>query len=211
MPEIRCYRPSDRDDVYEVCVRTGDSGADARGRYGTDDLLPDIYALPYVDLEPQWAHVVDSGTRVSGYLVAAPDTRAFVERYRSHWLPDFAAKYATGRHPAAHARSGFIDAEGQAHFVDTGLHPERMLIAELDEYPAHLHIDLLPELQGQGFGRALIRTLVQRLREAGVPGVHLGVGPTNTDARAFYARLGFIPLPSVADGTLLGLRADAEL
>ena len=29
-------------------------------------------------------------------------------------------------------------------------------------YPAHLHIDLLPELQGQGWGRRLIDTLVGR-------------------------------------------------
>ncbi len=34
-------------------------------------------------------------------------------------------------------------------------HPERMLIPELADYPAHLHIRLLPEFQGQGWGRQL--------------------------------------------------------
>jgi Acetyltransferases len=199
--EIRSYRPTDRDDVFEVCVRTGDSGADATGLYSTDALLPDIYALPYVDLEPDWAFVVDNGERAVGYVLAAPDTRAFVERYRADWLPGFAAKYAQAD----------PDSSSEARFIDTGLHPERMLIPELEDYPAHLHIDLMPELQGQGFGRALIRYLVERLREAGVPGVHLGVSATNTNARAFYARLGFVPLSSVADGTRLGLRTDVEL
>jgi ribosomal protein S18 acetylase RimI-like enzyme len=63
-------------------------------------------------------------------------------------------------------------------------------------YPAHLHIDLLPELQGRGIGRRLIDTVLDRLREASVPGVQLGVDPRNTSAQAFYTRLGFAPLPA---------------
>jgi ribosomal protein S18 acetylase RimI-like enzyme len=85
-----------------------------------------------------------------------------------------------------------------------------MLIAELDDFPAHLHIDLLPELQGQGFGRQLMRTVLAELHRRGIPGVHLGVSPTNLPARAFYRKIGFRPLPSDAgDGTLLGIRTDA--
>ena len=71
-----------------------------------------------------------------------------------------------------------------------------MRIAELAEYPAHLHIDLLPELQGQGFGRRLIDTLRAALAARGVPAVHLGMDAANTGARAFYDRLGFHELPS---------------
>lgn len=205
MPEIRSYRPTDRADVAEVCLLTGDSGSDATGLYTSDDLLADIYALPYVDLEPSWAFIVDNADRARGYLLAVPDTRAFVERYRAEWLPGFAAKHAANGAPVDPGSSR------EAQFIDTGLHPEYMLVPELDEYPAHLHIDLLAELQGQGFGRRLIRALVDRLRAAGVPGVHLGVSATNTNARAFYARLGFTPLPSNPQGTLLGLRTDAPV
>ena len=57
MITIRPYRPSDRADIFDVCVRTGRSGQDATGVYSTDDLLPDIYALPYVDREPELAIV----------------------------------------------------------------------------------------------------------------------------------------------------------
>ena len=46
------------------------------------------------------------------------------------------------------------------------MNPDRMLIAEVDAYPAHLHIDLLPELQGQGMGRRLIDTLRAALADA---------------------------------------------
>jgi len=194
------YRPSDRADVAEICLKTGDAGADATGRFISDDLLADIYVLPYVTLEPDLAFVVDTSTRVAGYLVATADTRGFIERYRSEWLPGFAAKYRRNDPP----RTASDDV------IESGLRPDRMMVPEIDEYPAHLHIDLLPELQGQGFGRQLIRGLLAELRQRGVPGVHLGVGLNNTGARAFYHRLGFRPLPSdAAAGGLLGISTDA--
>lgn len=197
MTHIRRFRESDRADVAEICLKTGNGGQDATGMHGSDELLADIFVLPYVDLEPATCFVVDTGERVSGYIVAAPDTRAFVERYRSEWLPAFSSKYS--------------DLEPSS-ILDMGLDPDRMIIDELAEYPAHLHIDLLPELQGQGMGRKLMRTLLAELRERGVSGVHLGVSPSNTNAVAFYTKLGFRPLPSDAGaGSLLGIRTDAVI
>lgn len=192
---IRRFRASDRSDVADVCLKTGDGGADATGMHGSDELLADIFALPYVDFEPELTFVVDTGARVDGYVVATADTRRFVERYREERLPEFRKKYSS---------------LPPSPVLEMGQQPERMIIAELDEYPAHLHIDLLPALQGKGLGRHLIRDLLTALRERGVPGVHLGVSPRNTSARAFYHRLGFRPLPSDGgSGSLLGIRSDA--
>jgi len=186
---LRPYEPGDRDDVYRVCLLTGDSGRDASGKFSDDTLLPDIYAGPYLALEPELATVVDLGGRVAGYLLAAADTTSFVERYRRDWLPAFAA-----RHPLpAEIRSE------EDRLIAVGHRPEAMVGPDQDRYPAHLHIDLLPELQRQGLGRALMRRLLAELRERGIPGVQLGVGEANHAARAFYARLGFHPLPSAPD------------
>ena len=82
---LRPYRPGDRDDVYDVCVRTGDAGRDATGKYRDGRLLPDIWAGPYVELEPELATVVDDGERVVGYIVGAADTADFVRRYRQEY------------------------------------------------------------------------------------------------------------------------------
>jgi len=41
--------------VYDVYVRTGAAGQDARGVYSTDILLGDIYAGPYLHLLPEHA------------------------------------------------------------------------------------------------------------------------------------------------------------
>jgi len=195
--EIRPYRPADFDDVTRVCLLTGHAGEDATGRFDNDDLVPDIFVRPYVTLLPEWAWVVDDGERAVGYIVAAPDTREFVRRYREAWLPGFAAKYSRADPPVTRD-------EQMRHL---GFWPERMLIDELDEFPAHLHIDLLPEAQGTGMGRRLIETLRDALREAGIPGLHLSMDGDNDRARRFYDRLGFFDLPSSnADNPLLGIR-----
>jgi ribosomal protein S18 acetylase RimI-like enzyme len=46
-----------------------------------------------------------------------------------------------------------------------------------------------------------MHTLFDALRERGVPGVHLGMVPENTNARAFYDRLGFTQLPKPTPDT----------
>ena len=192
---IRPYRESDRADCFEICVRTADAGSDARGKYSSDSLMPELFFAPYVDLDPGLGFVVDNGSRAVGYVVATADTREFVRRYQAELLADFAAA-----HPLESAPD-----EAEAAMIALGLHPERLLIPELEEYPAHLHIDLLPEAQGQGWGRRLIDAERAALAGRGVPALHLTMVDENRGARAFYDRLGFQVL-SAADGlTTLGM------
>jgi ribosomal protein S18 acetylase RimI-like enzyme len=200
---IRAYRPADLDAVYDICVRTADAGGDARGQYSSDTLMGDIFAAPYVTLEPEHAHVLDDGTGAAvGYILGTADTARFVRRYRDEWLPA-----TTGRYPRP--------AEPRVTREDTMLwlyeHPEHMVVPELADYPAHLHIDLLPQWQGKGFGRGLISAFLAGLRAAGVPRVHLGMAVTNVSARIFYERLGFaeITVPGATGVTYLG-RGTAE-
>jgi ribosomal protein S18 acetylase RimI-like enzyme len=184
---IRRYRTEDFSDVSDVCLRTAERGGDATGLYVSDDLMPDVFARPYLLFEPAFAFVLDDGQRVSGYILCAPDTASFVARYRAEWLPMLSRKYAPVTPPPK-------DRDELIRYL--GLNPEYMLKPQVEQYPAHLHIDLLPGLQRRGWGRALMQTLVAALREQGVPGLHLGMDPDNVSARAFYERLGFQALPS---------------
>jgi ribosomal protein S18 acetylase RimI-like enzyme len=186
MESIRSYEPADRAGIYAVCVQTGAAGADARGMYSSDDVMPDVWAGPYVDLQPDLAFVLDVDGSVAGYIIATADTRAFVELYTARWLPYLAARYRAVDPPATNEQRVLHD----------GFDPGRMLIAEVDDFPAHLHINLLPAMQGKGWGRRLISTLVGELRSRSVPGVHLGIDPENVGAAAFYERVGFHRLPS---------------
>ena len=185
---IRPYRAADRAAVYDVCVRTADAGGDARGRWSTDDLRPDLFAGPYVDLQPELAFVLDDGGQVVGYVIGTADTAAFARLLRTEWLPRVSARYPEPPAPST----------PEEELVALLYRPERLLVPELAAYPAHLHIDLLPSAQGAGHGRTLIDTFRAAAAEAGAPALHVGVDPANTRALGFYARLGFTEIP-VAD------------
>jgi ribosomal protein S18 acetylase RimI-like enzyme len=192
-PHLRPYHPHDRDAVYDICVRTGASGQDARGHYLNDELLPDVYAGPYLELEPRLAFVLEEGGRAVGYVLGTADTPAFVEAWRARWLPRVA-----GRHP----RPAEPPLTADDRLIATLHHPERMLARELAPHPAHLHVDLLPQAQGAGYGRRLVETFLAAAAAAGAPSVHLGTGNDNTRALRFYERLGFQRLPVAgAEGT----------
>jgi GNAT superfamily N-acetyltransferase len=81
--------------------------------------------------------------------------------------------------------------------------PEELLHQDfpqlVEEYPAHLHIDLLPEYQRKGFGRQLIDMFCEKLRWDEVKGVHLIMAAENLNGM-FYERLGFVRFPFVLDG-----------
>jgi ribosomal protein S18 acetylase RimI-like enzyme len=72
------------------------------------------------------------------------------------------------------------------------------------EHPAHLHVDLLPRLQGRGLGRVVMTAMFAVLATDGATGVHLGVGPGNTRALGFYERLGFTELLRAPHVVFLG-------
>ncbi len=73
-------------------------------------------------------------------------------------------------------------------------------------YPAHLHVDILKEYCGQGYGAALMNTLFDHLRENGVPGVQLLVDADNQRAVKFYLKIGFKILAGHPLGSAMGYR-----
>lgn len=183
---IRPYRPSDRDALYDVCLRTADAGGDATALYQHDPELPgDVYAGPYATLEPDFAFVVDNGERAVGYVLGTPDTTRYVTAFQERWLPEIGPKHPAPDHDPV------TPPENAAWFLH---HLEVLLQPYLAEYPAHLHIDLLPDYQHQGLGRGLMTTIMTAFKEAGAERVMLSVLKANTNAIAFYDRLGFQPL-----------------
>jgi len=186
---IRRYEQRDHDAVYDICVRTADAGGDARGMYSSDELMPDLFAGPYLFLQPDFCWVLDDGEQAAGYVIGTPDTAGFVRAYREGWTPRMARRYPRPPDPPLTPQDEMV-----AMFYS----PEVMVWPGLAEYPAHLHIDLLPHVQGSGYGRQLIGTFSAAARAAGAPGVHLAVVKDNVRALGFYHHLGFRQLP-VAD------------
>ena len=187
MPRIRPFQPGDEAALADICLRTADAGADATGILTDDDLWAEVFVLPYAHRHPDLTFVVEADDgRVVGYVVGTPDTRAFEDWFATQWWPRHAARWPRPAQERTRQDGTLIYAYGRR----AGAEPYG------DTYPAHLHIDLLPELQGQGWGRRLIETLVEALRARGVEGLHLVAAAENVGALAFYPRLGFSPLPS---------------
>jgi GNAT superfamily N-acetyltransferase len=203
---VRRYRDSDHGALYDICVRTAAGGQDARGMYHSDDLMPDLFAGPYAFLEPDFAFVLDDGGQgggqAVGYVVGTPDTAAFARAYRERWIPRLAGRYAQPPQPPVTPDDQML----ALHY-----RPERLLWPGLAEYPAHLHIDLLPPFQGAGHGRRLMGTFFAAAAQAGAAGVHVCVVAANVRAIGFYHRLGFVSLADDEAGGVvyLGLKLPA--
>ncbi|GGK95092.1 acetyltransferase [Planomonospora parontospora subsp. parontospora] len=201
MTIVRPYRATDHAALYDICVRTAHEGGDSRHIYPDLELMPSIFAAPYAELEPDLTFVLDDGERAVGYVLGTADTPAFVEAYRASWLPRLRERFPALDGPPSTPSEVMIDLMYR---------PERMIVPELAGYPAHLHIDLLPDHQRKGHGRALMNAFLDALHRKGVEYVHLGMVTANTAARAFYDRLGFHEIPVADPGplTYLGRRTD---
>lgn len=193
---IRPYHPSDLYALYRICLLTSDSGADASRLYRDPELLGHYYAAPYAVLEPDLCFVLTHAGSPCGYVLGTRDSIVFSERCEREWFPVLRERY-----PFPAPDDDSRDAQ-LIRLIHAGyhIHPDTI------DYPAHLHIDLLPLAQGQGWGRKLMQTFLQRLRELGVPAVHLGVGMRNPGAIAFYERVGFHRIKTYEAWIAFGMR-----
>ncbi|HJP76120.1 MAG TPA: GNAT family N-acetyltransferase [Pseudonocardiaceae bacterium] len=195
-PKIRRYADGDRAAVYDICVETAGAGQGVRGRYSTDDLVPDTVAGPYLFLEPRHAYVLDDGGRAVGYVIGTPDTAGYVAGYQQRWLPRLRGKYQPLSGPP-------VTDEDQR--IDAMFHPERWVLPELADHPAHLHVNVLAGYRGSGHGRTLLDTFLASVAEAGAKSCYLAVRQANVNAQRFYAKLGWQPIdiPGAEPGTFL--------
>ncbi len=201
MLRIEAARLCDLPGAYRTCLLTGDTGADASALAGDPDLLGHVYVGPYLarGIGTQLVLVDEAGS--AGYLLSTDDTRDFEAWAEANWWPPLRARYPL-------VEDGSSLRSFDAELIEL-IHRPRLAPPEiLDEYPAHLHIDLEERARGTGLGRLLIERLLTELRERGVAGVHLEAGDDNERAIGFYGHLGFRELQRRPGGVLMGLRLD---
>lgn len=205
---IACdIRPPEKDDldaIYDICLRTGNAGTDARALYKDPELLGHIYAGPYLVLDGALALVASDGEGVLGYAVGALDTRAFEQQMRTSWWPRLQRFY---REPEGQSADWTAD-DRCCHAIH---HPVPVPDDVVRSYPAHIHMNLLPRARGQGLGSSLFMAWRDMARSAGAEAVHAGVATANSKGLAFWLACGFRPVRvDVASGsageTWCGLR-----
>ncbi|HSC61490.1 MAG TPA: hypothetical protein VLC29_09665 [Rhizomicrobium sp.] len=195
--KIRPYVSEDLSAMYQVCLATGANGNDASHIFRDWKLLGHIYAGPYAVLSPETAFVVEDDIGVGGYIVGPLDTHSFERQLESDWWPELRTHYADPPEP----RSDWTPDDRLAHMIH---HPPKTPKRISEPYPAHLHINLLPRLQG-GWGKRMMDTWLAAMRERGSPGAHLGVGMRNERAVKFYLRYGFKEFQRWNDVLMLGI------
>jgi GNAT superfamily N-acetyltransferase len=201
-PKIRRAVKADIPYFYEICLKTGDAGNDATALFYDPHLIGQYFAAPYMQFHGGICFVAESGHLPQGYIIAAPDTLEYKRWMEDEWLPPLRARYPM---PVPHE---MIRSETEKWIYDkifenhSSVDEEDMALYR--EYPAHLHIDLLPNLRGKGMGRALMHCLFDELSKRNARGVHFQVGIKNRGAIDFYKKLGFSVLNEADWGYTMG-------
>ncbi|MCI1209696.1 MAG: GNAT family N-acetyltransferase [Treponema sp.] len=199
---IRSAQKTDLPYLYKICFRTGFSGGDARNYYTNEFLLGQYYAAPYIFFDSDCCYVLVNKKGIpSGYIVGTRDSSAFRTWMDSDWLPMLSAESALQTDDSVYEKSLKKMILGFSGQLLTPLQKKLQT-----DFPAHLHIDIIPELQGKGFGKKLVGIFVQNLKNLSVSGVHLGVDSANTAAIKFYEAIGFMNLGYTTDCLYMGMK-----
>ena len=182
MYSIRNYQPKDAEHLKFICIETASDVF--RGKKMTEKALTEVYCRYYIEQESESCFVVvDQNDVPKGYILCAKNYEAYRKVFKEKYLKTW--------NPATLLMGNFA---------------MNSIVDYAKEYQAHLHIDLLPECQGQGYGRKLIEMLIGHLKEQGIPGLMLHVSMENEGARAFYAKCGFEVLHTEKHDVLMGMR-----
>jgi ribosomal protein S18 acetylase RimI-like enzyme len=192
---LRRTTESDAPSLSQICLLTGNAGTSAEHLHKFGELPGLVYAVPYVKLPTTFGFVmVDSDDgKVVGYILGSTDTRTFEREAENSWWPPLRAKY-----PVSGLR-GLKEAD--KNYINLLHHPHKAPQSCIKFATAHVHVNILPKYQRQGWGKKLMSEAIEYLKSQRIEGVWLGLDLRNDSARKFYEKLGFVDIDASA-GTM---------
>lgn len=185
---IRPYRPNDRDGLVDVVLAVDRNGILPTIDPALADLAIDYYLATFVDSVPEHTRVIESDGRLTGFVAWVPDHEAFMAVRRARIVTH--AKVMDVLEPGSPA----------AAYAELLLTANPAVAPEFRAaFPALIHTELLPELQGRGLGSRLVRDAIEGLTAIGSPGIGIRVVAASP-AQAFYQSLGFVALAPAREG-----------
>lgn len=180
---IRSYTPADREAVRRIYGM--DEFARPRlqqkyPRYG--ETLADEMSY-YPDYEPQSLFVAEVNGEVVGALLGAVNTDRFEQVYQRRIRPLLLRRTLSG----AYGWPGWLPAVLRTEWAGRKIQAPKV---DRNQYPAHLHIGLLPAWRRQGLGTQLMQRYAAYLKQLDVPGYHLYASSFHPSGVAFYYKLG---------------------
>lgn len=170
MARVRRALSSDLTAVQYVCRMT--AGEEAQQDDAVGEVISKMYSTYYIRECADTCFVLaDDEDRAVGYILCEPDYKRYSRVFRKTDVPEI---------KRLSKKDGLL-----ARFLPV---PYSFFGKW---YPAHLHIDILPEYQNRGYGSVLINTLLRELQSRGIKGVMLIASADNKGAIRFYERHSF--------------------
>ena len=186
--------------LYEVCLKTGNEGNDASALFSDPYLIGHYYVAPYLLYQKGFCFIAEYKNRPQGYIVAVPDTVSFRQWMEEYWLPPLRNQY-----PQPFPYSISEKEKKILDLIHLSKYPVDLnSLPWISEFPAHLHIDLLPIIQRKGIGSKLMDNIFNELRKQNIPGIYLNVDLSNPGAISFYQKLGFSVIKKQEWGYTMG-------
>lgn len=177
----RRYCSKDRKCIQNICIETAPS--EMKDSDKKREFLLLRYCNYYIEKCPDTCFVAEKDGNTVGYVICCPDAVQFKREF-----PKFVQK------------SGNLNFSQKIQcFGDSILY-----LPFKAKYPAHLHIDILPEAQRKGNGKKLIKALTEELKKQGKCGIMLAVSADNINAIKFYRALGFKTILRIPGTYFLG-------
>jgi ribosomal protein S18 acetylase RimI-like enzyme len=187
MPEllVRPYQLKDREAVFRIGADTAFFGAPIEAYMEDRNVFLEAFYAYYTDIEPEHAWVACADETVVGFLTGCVDSHNHGWRYVRFILPGLVSKVLRGKYRFGGRSIGYFSGLLGGWLRGEFTH------ADLETYPAHLHINVDSNWRGHGLGRRLMEAYLQQLRKLGVKGVYLDTTSLNEAACRMYEKIGF--------------------
>ncbi len=182
MVKIREVKKEDIERVKYICIQTADEKA--KTDKATGEIIASTYSTYYVREEPETCFVLEDDGIVVGYIICSTNAKKFRKKFRKTDLKE-------------------IKKINKSVGIENWFIPVPYMIFKCI-YPAHLHINLLDDYQGKGYGTQLMNALFLKLKGMGVKGVMLLAAENNKGAVKFYKKHGFKILVTAFGGVAMG-------
>ena len=170
MARVRKAQTGDLERVQYVCRMT--AGEEAQQDEAVGEVISRMYSTYYIRECADTCFVLaDDEDRAVGYILCEPDYKRYSRVFRETDVPEI---------KRLNKKDGLLSTFLPIPYRFFG-----------KKYPAHLHIDILPEYQNQGYGSVLLKALLGELQSRGIKGVMLIASADNTGAIRFYERHSF--------------------
>lgn len=182
MVNIREAKQDDIDRVKYICIQTADEKA--KTDKSTGEIIANTYSTYYIREEPETCFVLEDDGLVVGYIICSANVKNFRKNFRKTDLKK-------------------IKKINRISAIESWFIPLPYMIFKRI-YPAHLHINLLEDYQGKGYGTELMNALLFKLKGMGVKGVMLLAAADNKGAVEFYKKHKFKILITAFGGVAMG-------